>query len=188
MAAWVVEGWHYNVKRCDELLTWEHPICVCCGDSRLNEGRLWEQNGTRDLFIGSSAPWFPVCSLHTMATIIVGGYFAAEGPVDVPVASGGSKPCHIKPLPSMPIAMATLILSPMLSWLRHLPCTEMPRSFSLIYLGLLGALGSPHGLSTEGLGDPLDCAALGCKAEVHSSDSLAPGLWGGLQSHPAALR
>lgn len=103
MAAWVVEGWPLPCKEVC-LGSWlGNSQPVCRGDSRLNEGRMCVQG--RDQLLGTSAPTtadFQSPPLHPpiFGTITDGGHFAVGGPMSVPVASGGSEPCHIQPLPS----------------------------------------------------------------------------------------
>ena len=85
----------------------------------------------------------------------------------MPVASGGSKPCHIKPLPSRSHCHGNIDASSHALLIQALAlCRDAE-----IFLPRL-----PSGLSTKNLGDPLDCAALDYGAEVFSCDSLAPGL------------
>jgi hypothetical protein len=78
------------------------------------------------------------------------GHFLGSRPMNMSVAPGDVKPCHIKPLPCRSCCHSNTHTS------RHpgiSPAQRYQRSFSLIYPGFLGEVRSPRGLITEGLGD-----------------------------------
>lgn len=104
-----------------------------------------------------------LCSLSVpSAPHLHSGRSGAGGPTGVPVASAGVRLCHIEPVASRPHARATPTPPRGPSRPRRLPFTQTRRSFSLSNLGLLGARGSPRGLSPEGATwEPPDCAAPG---------------------------
>lgn len=92
-----------------------------------------------------------LCSLSVLsAPHLHSGRSGAGGPTGVPVASAGVRLCHIEPVASRPHARATPTTPRGPSRPRRLPFTQTRRSFSLGNLGLLGARGSPRGLSPEG--------------------------------------